>query len=52
VVDDLMKENKVKTKVLKSDANWFGVTYQEDRPVTVEKIQKLVSAGKYPTKLW
>lgn len=52
VVDDLMKENKVKAKVLKSNSDWFGVTYKEDRPVTVEKIQKLVDEGKYPNKLW
>jgi hypothetical protein len=52
VVDDLMKEGKVKTKVLPSDAEWFGVTYQEDRPATVVKISQLVKAGKYPEKLW
>ncbi len=52
VVDDLMQEGKVKTTVLKSDANWFGVTFQEDRPATVDKIAKLVSEGVYPVKLW
>lgn len=52
VVDDLMKEGKVKTKVIPSEAKWFGVTYQEDRPATVAKIQQLVNDGKYPTKLW
>ena len=52
VVDDLMREGKVRTKVLKSDADWFGVTYQADRPVTVEKLQVLVDEGKYPKKLW
>ncbi len=52
VVDDLMKEDKVKTRVLKSNASWFGVTYKEDRPIAVEMLQKLVSEGKYPEKLW
>lgn len=52
VVDDLMKEGKVKTRVLKSDAKWFGITYQEDRPITVQKLQELVAEGKYPAKLW
>ncbi len=52
VVDDLMKEGKVKTRVLQSEAEWFGVTYQEDRPTTIEKITKLVNQGKYPPKLW
>lgn len=52
VVDDLMKEGKVKTNVLKSESTWFGVTYQEDRPATVDKIKALVDSGKYPEKLW
>lgn len=52
VVDDLMKEGKVKTNVLESDATWFGVTYQEDRPATVDKVKKLVDKGVYPEKLW
>lgn len=52
VVDDLMKEGKVKTTVLKSESTWFGVTYQEDRPATVNKIKSLVESGKYPNKLW
>jgi choline kinase len=52
VIDDLMKEGKVKTKVLHSDAEWFGVTYQEDRPTTIEKLNQLVVKGKYPSKIW
>jgi len=52
VVDDLMKEGKVKSNVLKSEATWFGVTYQEDRPATVDKIRNLVNKGVYPEKLW
>ena len=32
---------------------WFGVTYQEDRPVVVENIKKLTEAGVYPAEgLW
>lgn len=52
VVDELMKDGKVKTQVLESDAKWFGITYQEDRPITVQKLQELVAEGKYPAKLW
>ena len=52
VVDDLMKEGKVKTKVLPANATWFGVTYKEDRPATVAKIADLVEKGLYPKKLW
>jgi len=52
VVNEMIVEGIGKTKVLESNAAWFGVTYQEDRPVVVESIRELISAGKYPEKLW
>lgn len=52
VVNQIIEEGIGKTKVLESDAEWFGVTYQEDRPVVVESIRKLITAGKYPERLW
>jgi len=52
VVNEMIEEKIGKTKVLESTAAWFGVTYQEDRPVVVESIQKLIKEGKYPEKLW
>ena len=52
VVNEIIEEGIGKTKVLESDASWFGVTYQEDRPVVVESIRKLIREGKYPEKLW
>jgi UTP-glucose-1-phosphate uridylyltransferase len=51
-VDDLIKANEVKVKVLTSDAQWFGVTYKEDKPDVIKNIQKLINEGKYPEKLW
>ncbi len=39
-------------KVLRSDAEWFGITYQEDRPQVVESIRQLVKNGVYPQALW
>lgn len=52
VVDRLIKENKVITKVINTEAPWFGVTYQEDKPLVQEKIKKLIAQGEYPTSLW
>jgi dTDP-glucose pyrophosphorylase len=52
VVNELITEGKGKTKVLESSAEWFGVTYQEDRPVVVESIRNLIRQGKYPENLW
>ncbi|HOO83577.1 MAG TPA: sugar phosphate nucleotidyltransferase [Prolixibacteraceae bacterium] len=51
-VDDLIKAQKAEVEVLTSEAEWFGVTYQEDKPVVIEKIKQLITAGKYPEKLW
>jgi NDP-sugar pyrophosphorylase family protein len=51
-VDELIKSGKTKVKILTSDASWFGVTYQEDKPVVKERIQQLIGEGKYPSRLW
>ncbi|NPD84855.1 NTP transferase domain-containing protein [Lentimicrobium sp. L6] len=51
-VNEMIEEGIAKTKVLESDAAWFGVTYQEDRPVVVESIRDLIKAGKYPERLF
>ncbi len=51
-VNDLIRSGEAHLKVLSSDARWFGVTYKEDRPDVVAKIQKLVDEGIYPAKLW
>ena len=52
VMTRLIEEEGVKLTVLRTDAEWFGVTYKEDRPVVVSRIQQLVDEGKYPADLW
>lgn len=52
VVNAMIASGTARTKVLQSNASWFGVTYQADRPVVVESIRKLVEAGNYPQSLW
>ena len=52
VADDLISAGAADFKILGSDAKWFGVTYQEDRPYVVERIAALVAAGEYPADLW
>jgi dTDP-glucose pyrophosphorylase len=52
MVDHLIVNNIADVKVLDTPSKWFGVTYAEDRPSVVEKIQKLVEKGEYPTPLW
>ena len=52
MVNTLINSNQAKLKVLSSDAVWFGVTYKEDKPDVVRKIQELIDKGVYPQKLW
>lgn len=51
-VDVLIKQNKASVKMLTSADQWFGVTYQEDKPYVVASIKALKDAGEYPEKLW
>jgi len=52
LVNELVCNKIVSCKVLDTPAKWFGVTYAEDRPQFVEKINDLVEKGVYPKKLW
>jgi UTP-glucose-1-phosphate uridylyltransferase len=52
VVFDIIQEGKARVKVLKADSPWFGVTYKEDTPRVIERINKLIEEGQYPKKLF
>jgi hypothetical protein len=52
VVFEMIEEEKAKVKVLEADSPWFGVTYKEDKPIVVEKVNRLVKKGEYPEKLF
>lgn len=52
LVNELVCNKIASCKVLDTPAKWFGVTYAEDRPQFVEKINDLVEKGVYPKKLW
>ena len=51
-IDSLLKQGKVDVKVLPTHDRWFGVTYQEDKPVVVESFAKLIEAGVYQKDLF
>ncbi len=51
-VNDIIVAGQGKVKVLKSNDQWFGVTYRQDHSFVVENIKRLVKEGKYPEKLW
>ncbi|MDX1908427.1 MAG: sugar phosphate nucleotidyltransferase [Bacteroidia bacterium] len=52
VVNRAIHEHGASLRVLTSDANWFGVTYKEDKAMAVQRLAELVAAGHYPANLW
>ena len=52
VVDELIQANKATVSVLKTSAEWMGVTYREDKETVVRKVKLLKENGVYPAKLW
>lgn len=50
-IDELIKENKVNVKVLKTNEQWYGVTYKEDKEKVSNSFKKL-SGHIYPFNLW
>lgn len=52
VVAKIIDEENTQVKVLKSDAQWFGVTYREDKEKAIKAIGELIEKGTYPSKLW
>lgn len=51
-LNKLIKSEDASCKVLTSKNKWFGVTYQEDKISSIEKIKQLVEQGYYPENLW
>ena len=52
VVNNLIQSNQESVHVLRSRAQWFGVTYKEDKPHVVNKINQLTENGVYPSSLF
>lgn len=47
-VNTLIAQGRATAAVLHTTANWFGVTYREDKSLVVADIAKLTDAGVYP----
>ncbi len=52
MVNKLIGGGTAKMKVLSTTAKWFGVTYKEDKPALMAKIENLIADGVYPRNLW
>ena len=51
VINNLVQDNQEEVYVLRSNASWFGVTYKEDKPFVINKIQELIHSGIYSSPL-
>jgi len=51
-VDDMIQAGLTKVKVLESGDSWFGVTYPDDKPQVIQRIQDLIDSGCYPSPLF
>ncbi len=52
LIEEKMNEKKIKVKVMKTTAHWYGVTYKEDKDSVVKEIAKLIENKEYPKNLW
>ncbi|MDA9067692.1 sugar phosphate nucleotidyltransferase [Flavobacteriaceae bacterium] len=52
VAQEMMNEGLISINAIKSDSDWFGVTYFEDKDNAVKSLQSYTSSNKYPSPLW
>lgn len=52
IIGSLLEEGKISVKVLKSEDQWFGVTYKEDRETVMNAVRGLIESGTYPSTLY
>ena len=49
-VDHLIQNGQATAKVRQTSAQWYGVTYKEDKPVVVDALRRMTEAGLYPAE--
>jgi len=52
IVNEMIKAKKASVEVLTSTAQWFGVTYKEDKAIVQAAIETLKNHKIYPKNLW
>ena len=51
-VGALIDERRASVKMIPSRDKWYGVTYQEDKPLVVAAMEDKKRRGEYPDRLW
>lgn len=49
---EAIEEGYATTKVIPTNATWYGVTYKEDTEYVRQSLRKLVNEEEYPSNLW
>lgn len=52
VVGQLKQDGYCTVQVIPTTAMWHGVTYSDDKPAVVAKINEYIATGVYPNGLW
>lgn len=52
VAQEMMSEGLIKIKAIKSDSDWFGVTYFQDKDYAVNALKTYTISKLYPSPLW
>lgn len=52
IIDRRLQAGKATVKVIKTNDQWFGITYQDDRAIVADAIRRMVEQGVYPPDLY
>ncbi len=52
VLNEYVKEKSGMVSVIETTANWYGITYKEDKELVVKALAKMTEEGIYPNELW
>lgn len=52
VIDELIRERLATVSVLRTSAQWFGLTHRQDRARVAAHLRELHERGEYPPRLW
>ncbi|HET8634178.1 MAG TPA: NTP transferase domain-containing protein [Gemmatimonadales bacterium] len=51
-IQDVLEHGDRCVRVLAPRSRWFGITYHDDLPGVRDALERLVTAGMYPERLW
>lgn len=52
VLEKLIERKEISTKVIDTNANWYGITYKDDILLVKKAIERLIADREYSSNLW